>query len=78
MKCYLLAFDIMNFNVELILSAGENKLNGPGIFGDIAIVDASNAILDILVQQVQVRCGGGACLPRHVCRFPGPCHTHRA
>lgn len=39
----------MNFNFVLILSAGENKLNGPGIFGNIAIVDASNAVLDLLV-----------------------------
>lgn len=39
----------MNSNSEFILSAGENKLNGPGIFGDIAIVDATNAVLDILV-----------------------------
>lgn len=59
-------------------SAGENKLNGVGVLCHIASVDAADVVSDILAQQVQVGCGGGPGLPRHVCHVPGTSHPHRA
>lgn len=56
---------------------GEDKFDGSRVFGDIAVIDAAAVIPDVLVQQVQVGCGGGPCLPRHVRHVPGARHTHR-
>lgn len=64
-------------SLHSVISIGEDKFDGAGVFSDITAVDVADALSHLLVQQVQAGCRGGACLSRHVRHVPGAGDAHR-
>lgn len=60
------------------MSTGKDKFNGFRVLCHLSAVNSTAVVPDLLVQQVQARCGSGARMSRHVCHVPGAGNPHRA